>query len=424
MTPPLGPAVGLARRGAAWARRHTFSLPPHAWYAALGISVMCSCSLLATGVGPWWMPGIPLLIAAAVSTPSVVWWRLRRPDRRGRLVVALARFKQQAGAGPELGAVHANVLEREIRSRPALMSGVRLRPLKHELSEAQARRLLRRSAVRAVISGETIAAWDKARWEAWMMMRWHQMDGWMSRDLVSQPFATRLRNRKTRGDRMLLGADADQLISTLTAADFPANHVQAIVATLLAVVPRTEAQEQARSLSEYLPAEVRAVLENGHTLRCLEDGGDLMDAARRLEYAGDHGANHVWLWNQCLTYLTRAEQLDPSIGLEERRRVAGKALAVAPEDPVANIHMGIALLGLGEARLALGHLTEAAERARREVRPFVFELMHEGYRKVGDDDGARAALAHAAGRTPHGRWMLRRRFRRWDSEDLTEGEVE
>ena len=416
--------MGLARRGAAWVRRHTFSLPPYAWYATLGASVACACAFLASGVGPWWLPAIPLLVAAAVSTPSVLWWRLRRPDQHGKLVVALARFKQQPGAGPELGAVHANVLEREIRSQPTVMAGIRLRPLKHELSESQARRLLRRSAVRAVISGETIAAWDKARWEAWMMMCWRQANGWMGRDLVGQPFAARIRTTKTRGDRIPLGADADQLISTLTAADFPASHTQAIVATLLAVIPGTDAEDQARSLTECLPAEVRAVLENGRTLRYLEDGGDLLEAARRLEHAGDHGASHVWLWNHCLTYLARAEQLDPSLSLDNRRRVAEKALAIAPEDPVANINMGIALLGLGEARPALRYLTDAVKRARREVRPFVYELLHEGYRTVGDDDAAREALARAWGRTPYGRWILLRRFRRWDSEELTKDQVD
>lgn len=410
--PPISPAIGLSRRLAVWASQHVFALPPYAWYGALGLSLASACFLAMVGMGPWWLSALALLPAAVVAAPTITWWNLGRRDRKGRLIVAVARFKQRSGAGPELAAVHAQVLEREVMRNTALATGVHLRPLKHPLDEAQARRLLQRSAVRVVICGETTAAWDKARWDAWMMTRWPQAEGRFDQGIFGRPFVAMLKSTRTRGDRAPLGTDAEQLISTLTAAEFPAGHAQAIVATLLALVEGVEASRQADAMLDHMPAEVRAVRENNRTLDYLEDGGEPLEAARRLERAVDNGANHIWLWTQCLTYLTLAEQKDSNVSLDERRRVAGKALAAAPDDPVANINMGIALLGTAHTQEGIEYLDQALRHGGRHHRPLIYEMLHEGYRDLGDDEAARDALARAWARTRIGRWHLRRRFQR------------
>jgi len=342
-----------------WIRQRPFVAPPGVWWALLAVLVI-GVILAALGGAP-----APVLAAlgigsALAAAPSIAWVRLRR--RSDRTLVLLARFGDDESPEYALrAATHLRQLERRLEQNLDLSAALEVRVLKVPISHEHARRLLRYSPARAVVSGTGLEVVGTARWEAWTMVRWHQHVGFVDRTPDGQWIGF-IRRRLTRGKASPTAKDDQADVSLLTADKFPAKHADGIEGTLLLIAGADRPSEPsgrrcldaAFAYREALPLEARAVLEIGRGMDVLGKTGDVVAAARHIEAAGDQDTDHVLLWNACTTLYTEGERQDVA-DPRERVRVGQKAIATAPEDAIAHANLGFAYGALMQWDDAIRH---------------------------------------------------------------------
>jgi len=401
--------AGVIRRVRLWVAERVFVVGPAVWYG-LVIASAAFAAVVGVVAGSLWLAAALGACAVLAVAPARVWHRLRRGSTLP--VIFLARFGDESNAHAEIAQVHLDQLARRLRRSTVLENRLELRLIRSPVSVSEARRILRHTSGRAVISGTGLVVFDSARWDGWVVLRWNQLNSFTGR-AGARFVDLGLRFIRTLPSLARLGTDAHVPISLLTADAFPADHATGIEATVFMLTGTDIPPTAVGSLVPAMPVEVRAVWENSRAMEAIQGGGSLLAAATGLEAAGDDHADHILLWNHCATLLLMAEQRE-GISSDDRLRVASKGVRVAPDDGVANSNVGICLVGRGDTVSGIAHLERALSSpslitGHRQVG----ELLAGAYRQLGDVDGEVSALSRAWARSRLGRWRARRKIRRW-----------
>jgi hypothetical protein len=411
--PPIdvsaGFLVGLVQRLRLWLGERTFVVGPRAWYVLVFGCFVAAGSTAATS-GPVWLAAALGVIGVLAFAPARVWWRLRRPSALP--IVFIARFGDESSAHAAIAQVHLDQLTRRLRRNPDLLSRVDLRIIRSPVTPSGARRILRHSAGRAVISGTGLVVADQARWEGWILLRWQQLNSFEAPHPGGGAFTSERRILSSAPSLARLKTDAQMPITLLTADVFPADHATGIEATVYMLTGTTIPKDDIPMLVPAMPLDALAVWYNSRAEDSIEAGGSFTAAALALEMVGDEHANHILLWNHCASRFIDAEQRE-SASPELRLRVARKGIAVAPDNAVANGLAGWAAHALGRKEDAVRFFEQSlASSEYMPGRAATGETLAALYYAMGNADAAVETLARAWAPSRWRRWRARRRARR------------
>lgn len=411
--PVPGGLVGrLALAVILWIRQRPYVLPPRAWSALILAFLIAAVFAVILGVSPSWLPLALLGSAVIPVVPRSIWARMRR--RSNKVVVFLARFGDDNSPEYALRAsTHLTQLERRLGQNDYLRAAIEVRALRAPVKQPHAKRILRHTRARAVVSGTGLEVAGSARWEAWTMVRWRQQVGFSDR-MPGGGFIGFIKSRLTSGKSSATAGDARADVRILTADGFPAKHADGIEGTLLLIAGAERPDEEfgreclegANSFRDALPLEARAVWEIGRGMDTLTETGDPSAAARSMEAAADDDAEHILLWNACLAMLAAAERRD-LVSPAERVRVGLRAVSDAPDDFFANMGVAYGYGALEQFEEAIPYFESALSSPKFLIDPMpaVFDLaeVYVGERGMDID----AAFSKAAARLP---WRHRLRI--------------
>jgi len=386
--------VRAALKAVAWVRQRPFMLSPLGWLGlTLGVLVLAGVTALA-GPVPWWGSCALAASAGLGFFPLWAWARASRSD--GRKLVFVARFADENPEHSSIATVHLREVERRLLNNPLLQRSFDFRFLKAPLKEGHAQRLLRHTPAVTVISGSGLLVDGHARWEGWVLQRWPQTTGMLEPDESGGGLVSMFSTQLSAAQRSKTRTDAEYPVRRLTTDIFSAEHAEDIEGVLLvaaAAFSHSDADEalaltEADAMGSALPLPARAVLEIGKAMRTVVQTGDSAAAARQLEAAGDGGANHIYLWNTCVAFWTRAEQQGLSEG-EDRVRAAEKGLAVAPDDFYAQVGAGYGYMVLERPTDAVPHLENATYNPDVMDQQLLRQDLGTAYHLAGDLEKAR-----------------------------------
>ncbi|HEX8649124.1 MAG TPA: hypothetical protein VF715_19685 [Thermoleophilaceae bacterium] len=228
-----------------------------------------------------------------------------------------------------------------------------------------------------------------------MLLRWPQETGLLDKDEEGNLEAHGFEWGLSQPEHSVLPSDHQFPTKQMTTDIFPAEHARSIEGTLLVAAATTADNEgaslaaitAAESMRDALPLPALAILETGKAFHALGETGDVKAAAEQLERAGDSGADHLSLWNSCLTLWTYAEADDLADG-SERVRVGLKALRLAPDDFFANASTGFGYMALERPVDAIPYLERALSKPPPVNPELTLRALTAAYRAVGRIDEA------------------------------------
>jgi hypothetical protein len=405
-------SLATIHRAYLWVLKWQFGVGP--WLAYVASAAMLTTTAVLAA-----MSSLLALVFAIAFVASLIpvnaWLKARR--RSDQAVFFLARFGDEHVEHAGIAEIHLNQLARRLGTSAVLRDKIDLRVIDAPVSQRAARRILRWTSGRAVVSGSGLVVGGQARWEAWMLLRWRQFNAFTALDRDGLYISRNLRFIRTAPSLAGIRPDGEVPITTLTAVEFSADHATGIEAAVAVLSGIETTEDPAELLVPHMPTEVRAVWENGRAINQVRTGVAPLTAARSLEERGDSSADHPLLWNTCATLLLRAEQVEAA-PTGHRLRVARKALAVNPNDAVANLHVGI-LLTYEDESAAIAHLERALVSPRNVPgRREAGERLATIYHRKGDTDAEVNALVRAWVRsdTPLSRFRMRRKIKRWERQ--------
>ena len=373
---------------AAWrlipaATKYPFVLRPAAWRLALGLWLA-----VAVGFGvvlvPLWQAyaGLGVLLAVILAG-RFGWSELVAPSENA--VVLVSQLAASSREAESHAGDHLDALVERLSSDSLLARALDIRVLPVAVSKDQAEVLIDETPAFAVVFGSVRAAAGKARWRAEMLLRSPGAESTgpaahLEIDPVLKEITvTQFGRRQRAPTRHEMVVDAQQSLTALTAERFEARHVDAIEATLQALVAdryhatgddesAREALDAASRYRQELSLKTRATLEV--TRAHLAAAESLDPAIARLEEAGNADADHpdVWTTGVLLSFLS---QRDTKAAIKQRVRFARRAVQASPDDPTARYNLGAALLTAGKSGSALAEYRLAAEHAAYRDRAYV-----------------------------------------------------